>query len=180
MRDIRTELMAFWFQDIDPKQWFQSNEFFDTQVTDRFLNPYKLAAQGLCDGWMNDAEGSVALCILLNHIPKALFRGKGAAYQSDEKALFVARQAIAKRYDEVITFNKRRFLYQPFLHSEKLRDQIQSVALFEKIQDFDPVSYNHAKRRMKIIQDFGRFPDRNEVLGRQNTDEENQYLAISG
>lgn len=176
MRDTRKELLTYWFDDIDPKQWFQRNEMFDQEVTERFLSSYKIAMHGWCDSWRDDAQGCVALCLLLDHIPRIIFRGTPRAFASDEKALLIAKYAISKSYDEVVENAKKRFIYQPFLHSENLQDQRQSVALFAKSRDRDPVSYDHACRRMDVIGKYGRFPQRNAILGRVNTQEEDLYL----
>ena len=75
MRDSRQEIISFWFEEIEPPQWFMKSESFDQHVKDRFLMCYKMAADGLCDHWREDAEGSLALCLVLDQFPRNMFRG---------------------------------------------------------------------------------------------------------
>lgn len=180
MRDTKEEILHFWFEETHPAQWFQKNETFDQQVIDRFLVSYEMAEDGLCDGWVSDADGCLALCILLDQFPRNMFRGKARSFATDGKALLVAKQTIAKGYDQVLPPIQRRFIYLPFEHSEKLGDQRRSVELFETMKAEDPLGYDYALRHYDVIKRFGRFPHRNKILERENTEEEEEYLARVG
>jgi uncharacterized protein (DUF924 family) len=177
MRDTKEEILSFWFEETRPSQWFQKNEEFDGQIRDRFHVSYKMARDGLCDSWNIDAQGCLALCILLDQFPRNMFRDSKQAFETDGKALLVAKHAIAKGYDQLLPPVKRRFIYLPFEHSESLNDQKRCVELFESIKDEDPLGYDYAVKHLEVIERFGRFPHRNKVLGRKNTPEEQEYLA---
>lgn len=177
MRDIKNEILRFWFEESRPQQWFQVNESYDREIRDRFLLTCEMAGNGLCDHWAGEADGALALCLVLDQFPRNIFRANPMAYAFDEQALRVAREALQKGFDQLLTPPKRRFLYLPFLHSESTENQDRSVKLFESMKRDDPVGYEHARRRHDIIERFGRFPERNAILGRPSTPEESQYLA---
>jgi uncharacterized protein (DUF924 family) len=180
MRDSRHEVLHFWFDETEPAQWFQKNETFDAQVRERFHTIYAMARDGLCDDWKQDADGCLALCIVLDQFPRNMFRGSAEAFATDGKALVAAKFTIARGYDQVTPIPRRRFIYLPFEHSENLQDQKRAVQLFETIADEDPLSLEYAKRHMQVIEKYGRFPHRNKALGRENTPEEEAYLATAG
>lgn len=177
MRDTKQEIIHFWFEETEPQLWFQKNDDFDAMIRERFEVTYEMARDGLCNPWSDDAEGALALCIVLDQFPRNMFRGTAAAFATDEQALLVAKRAISKGFDQVLTPMKRRFLYLPFEHSENLTDQKRSVELFEAMKEDDPLGYEYAVRHLEVIEQFGRFPHRNRALGRENTPEEEVYLA---
>lgn len=180
MRDIKQEILHFWFEETQPAQWFQKNDAFDELIRDRFLGTYRLAADGVCDLWRDDADGCVALCIVLDQFPRNIFRGQPESFATDAKALLVSKHAIARGFDQTLPPVQRRFLYLPFEHSEEMPDQQRSVALFQSMQGDDPLGYDYALRHLEVIERFGRFPHRNAILGRKNTSEEDEYLAQAG
>lgn len=180
MRDSQAVILTFWFEEATPQQWFQSNPDFDALITDRFLKDYELAVTGLYDAWQDKAEAALALCILLDQFPRNMFRGTPRAFQSDSKALAVARHTVGKHLDKVLPVLRRRFLYLPFEHAEDLACQEESVRLFEAIRKDDPLGYDYALRHRDVIAKFGRFPHRNAILGRDTTPEEAAYLAEHG
>lgn len=180
MRDSKQEILHFWFLESKPAQWFQKNEEFDTLIRERFATIVAMARDGLCDGWIDTAEGALALCIVLDQFPRNIFRNSPAAFASDDDALRVAVQAVAKGLDQILPPQRRRFLYLPFGHSECLADQDKSVALFAGMKDEDPMAYEYALRHRDIIQRFGRFPQRNAALERPSSPEEILYLEQKG
>lgn len=180
MRDTKEEILHFWFEETSPAQWFQKNDIFDGQITDRFLVTYEMAANGLCDGWSVDPDGCLALCILLDQFPRNMFRNSGRAFATDNKALLIAKHTVSKGFDQILPPIQRRFIYLPYEHSEKLADQKKSVTFFEGMKEEDPVGYDYALRHYDVIERFGRFPHRNKILGRENTQEEEEYLAQPG
>lgn len=180
MKDLQKDILDFWFEETQPQQWFQVNEEFDAAIRDRFHEAYESAANGQFDDWQNSADGALALCILLDQMPRNMFRDTPKAFATDNKALVVAKYAISKGLDSVLSPQKRRFLYLPFEHSENINDQHRSVELFEKMKDDDPLGYDYAVRHLKVIEEYGRFPHRNKILGRDNTPEEEEYLAQPG
>jgi uncharacterized protein (DUF924 family) len=180
MRDTKQDVLHFWFVESQPTQWFQKNDLFDKQIRDRFAVTVQMARDGLCDGWAADAEGALALCIVLDQFPRNIFRDSADAFSSDEKALRLAKMALRSGFDQILPPLKRRFLYLPFEHSEDIADQDRAVALFETMREDDPIAYEYALRHRDVIARFGRFPHRNAVLGRMNTPDEDLYLSQPG
>ncbi len=179
MRDIRHEVLSFWFDEVQPKQWFQKNDNFDAEVRERFRCIYDMARRGLCSAWARDADGALALCIVLDQFPRNMFRSTTKAFETDDKARLIAKEAIYQGLDKMLPVESRHrsFLYIPFMHSESLDDQNFCVSLFRSIQDEDPSGYEYALKHLDVIKSFGRFPHRNEILGRESTKEELLYLA---
>lgn len=180
MKSAKETVLDFWFVQTQPQQWFQVNEEFDQVVKDQFEESYQLAADGVYEDWKNDADGALALVLLLDQMPRNMFRGTSKAFATDGKALVVSKYAISKGLDQVLTPPKRRFLYLPFEHSENLNDQRRSVELFESMKDDDPLGYDYAMRHFKVIEKYNRFPHRNKIIGRENTPDEEEYLSQPG
>jgi len=179
VRDVKTTLLRFWFEETSPQQWFQSNADFDALILRRFGPDYALARDGIFDGWRRDEEGCLALCLMFDQLPRNMFRNTSRAYESDGRALDIARHAVAKGLDTLLPVVRRAFIYMPFMHSEDKIDQDISVKLFEAIRQDNPTGYAHALRHREVIEKFGRFPTRNNVLGRPSTEDEKTYLAAS-
>ena len=180
MKDSQEDILAFWFEDTVPQQWFLVNPDFDDEIRARFADKYDKAKLGILDDWRRDADGCLALCLLLDQFPRNMFRGTPDAFATDGKALVMAKYALSKGFDQVLTPVKRRFIYLPFEHSENLQDQRKSVELFATMKKDDPLGYDYALKHLKVIEQYGRFPHRNKILGRENTPDENHYLAQPG
>lgn len=182
------EILDFWFgREGEPgygefrDEWFQKDEEFDRQVRDRFLEDYERASRGEYDGWQQNPESCLALVILLDQFPRNLFRGDARTHASDDKALDISREAIQKGFDRKMPPFQRHFLYMPFMHSEDLEDQQRSVALFHQLAgEGGPDVTEYAERHRDIVERFGRFPHRNEILGRETTPEEAEFLEQPG
>lgn len=177
MRDSRQDILNFWFVEAEPAQWFQTNLEFDHTIRERFSVVHEMAKKGLCNSWVSDAEGALALILVLDQFPRNMFRNTARAFESDEKALLVAKQTVHKGYDQLLSPEKRFFIYLPFEHSENMNDQKRNIELFKDIKDVNPLAYEHALRHKKTFDKFGRFPWRNKALGRENTPEEDEYLS---
>ncbi len=180
MRDTKQEVLKFWFDEIEPVQWFQKNDSFDQEISDRFMLTYDMAKKDLCASWTRDAEGVLALCIVLDQFPRNMFRGQPKSFETDQKALLISREALHKGFDQVLSPQKRTFLYMPFMHSESLEDQEKSVKLFESMKEDNPLNYEYAIKHLAVILEFGRFPHRNKILGRESTAAEKIYLDQAG
>ena len=180
MRDAKSEVLDFWFDETAPVQWFQKNEEFDALVKKRFHDVYERAINLTYADWRNSPDGVLALCIILDQFPRNMFRNMPQSFATDAMALDIARDAIQKGFDQVLSPVQRRFLYLPFEHSEKIEDQRRAVALFETMREVDPLGYEYALRHLHTIKRFGRFPHRNAILGRENTPEEKLYLEEPG
>ncbi len=186
MQDTRAgQVLDFWFADRDAQgqpayrdQWFKRDDAFDAQIAHRFGAPVEQALAGELDRWADNADGVLALVILLDQFPRNLFRGTARAFAGDARALRLARQAVAQGLDRQLPRYQRMFLYLPFEHSEKLADQERSVALFAALGDENVTRYAVAHR--DIVARFGRFPHRNAALGRPSTAEEIEFLKQPG
>lgn len=178
MRDTKQEVLKFWFEETQPQQWFQKNESFDKEISERFLVTYDMAKKDLCAEWTKDANGALALCLVLDQFPRNMFRDTPKAFDTDGKALRVSKDALHRGFDMLLTPVKRKFLYMPFMHSENLEEQNRCVSLFEEMQEDEPLSYDYALRHQEVIEKFGRFPHRNDILGRESSDEEKEYLSL--
>ena len=177
MRNVREEILKFWFEETKPSQWFQKNPNFDEDIRARFESDYILATQDIYDGWMDSDKGCLALVILLDQFPRNMYRGRTQMFATDDKALNVAIHAVKKKFDQTLKTDEKVFLYLPFEHSEDLDMQEKSLELFKPLKDENPVYYDYAKRHYDVIKKFGRFPHRNEILERQSTKLEEEYLS---
>lgn len=180
MRDTKHEIVHFWFNETEPQLWFQQNADFDARIADRFSITYQMAKDGLSNHWAADADGALALCLVLTQFPRRMYRGTAQAYETDEKALLIAKQAISKGFDQMFTHEKKFFMYIPFEYSERLSDHRRNVELFKSTEKENPVAYAVAKRNHDVIEKFGRYPERNKALGRDTTPEEQAYLDKTG
>ncbi|MER8374723.1 DUF924 family protein [Mesorhizobium sp. M1338] len=166
----------FW-RDAGEDAWFEKNEAFDAVFRDRFLDLHYAAARRECDGWLEHAEGSLALMILLDQFPRNCFRGTGHMYATDPLARYFAAKAIAAGHDLALEEEVRVFLYLPYEHSELLADQHISVDLTQARAE---PYLKYAVEHLDIIQNFGRFPHRNRMLGRETTPQEQTFLDGGG
>lgn len=175
------EVLDFWFggEDGFREVWFRPDEDFDREVGERFSEDYEQAAAGKLDDWMALPREALALILLLDQFPRNLFRGDPHAYATDEKAREVADQTVSTGLDRGLEPLERTFVYLPFKHSEDVRDQQRSVELFLALDsELDtPEILDYAVRHREVIERFGRFPHRNEVLGRAPTPEEEAFLV---
>ncbi len=180
MRDLQKEILDFWFEKSTPAQWFQVNEDFDTLIKQQFSSAYDLARQDILEGWIDSPEGCLAYVILLDQFPRNMFRGTAQAFETDRKAMEATKYAISKHFDRVFPAIKKRFLYLPLEHSENIDDQELCMSLFKQIKAEDPLGFEYAQRHYDVIKEFGRFPHRNAVLGRETTKEEQDWLDEHG
>jgi len=176
-------LLAFWFRGEarDPR-WFGKDEAFDREVRARFLALYEDGAAGVLSGWLAQADECLALLILLDQLPRNMFRGTARAFATDAQALEAARHALSRGYDRDRAPCERMFFYLPFEHAEALADQALACELMKPLAAFAETHdvYRYAIAHRDIIARFGRFPHRNALLGRASTPEELAFLATPG
>ncbi len=171
------EVVAFWTE-AGPDRWFKKDDAFDAAVRDRFLATYEAAIADALAAWEVAAESALALVIVLDQFPRNMFRGSARTYAADPLALTVAGRALARGDDRTVDPALRTFFYLPFMHSEALADQEQCVALYRALGDAESLRY--AEDHADIVRRFGRFPHRNDVLGRATTPEEQAFLDAGG
>jgi uncharacterized protein (DUF924 family) len=172
-----SDVVSFWIQ-AGPKAWFAKSEAFDAEIRERFEALHHAAARGELDEWAETPEGALALLLLLDQFPRNLFRGSPHAFATDPLARKVAREAVDRGFDKEVDPALRQFFYLPFEHSERLEDQDRGVLLCAASGDAELVKW--AELHRDIIHRFGRFPHRNERLGRATTDEERAFLKGGG
>lgn len=169
------ELLGFWFAEETKARWYASTDAFDERCRQHFGDLAAKAANGALAHWEETADGALAVCLLLDQMPRNLHRGTPIAFATDPKAVAVSERAIERGFDQKLDLEKRKFLYLPYMHSERLADQERSVALSEALNDENTLHY--ANDHADIIRRFGRFPHRNGILGRTSTPEEEAFLA---
>jgi uncharacterized protein (DUF924 family) len=171
-------VIGYWFAPGQQDRWFAADPGFDGEIRARFLPLVERAAAGELGAWAGSAEGSLALCLLLDQFPRNIWRGTARAFACDRLARDVARAALAAGHDRDLPPDRRPFLYLPFEHSEDLADQDRCVELMRQLGD--PQMLDYAQRHRDIVARFGRFPHRNAILGRPSRAEETHFLQQPG
>jgi uncharacterized protein (DUF924 family) len=173
-----SEVLSFWFDELDREAWFRKSAATDQAIRDRFARVHDRAASEPVEAAVTSPRRALAAVIVLDQFSRNMFRGTPQAFASDAKARGIPRGAVASGFDQVFGIHGRSFLYMPFEHSEDLADQDLAVALIGALGDDEYTRYALAHR--DIIAGFGRFPHRNAVLGRVSTAEEAEFLRQPG
>ena len=175
------EVLAFWLDEIGPDGWYTGGEDLDKDITTRFLDTYERACQGALSLWLTYPSGTLAYIILTDQFPRNMFRGDAKSFAADGVALAAAKMAIKKGWDQRIDEPARQFFYLPLMHSECLVDQDRAVRLImTRMPQEGAGNLIHAKAHREVIRKFGRFPYRNEALGRETPPAEVEYLEKGG
>lgn len=186
-------VLDFWFGPPgDPERerhrdvWFRSTPEHDETLRRLFFADYEEAAAGALADWEATPDAAMALVLLVDQIPRNIFRGSPRTYDTDALARAIADRALARGFDRVVPTVWRKFFYMPFHHSEDLADQRRAVALWGTLPDErdqrdvrDPergANRRYGMPYLEVIARFGRFPHRNAVLGRSSTQEEIAFL----
>ncbi len=172
------EILEFW-ESIGPKGWYEVSDQLDQTIRDRFLGLWEQARAGAFRDWMTNAQSALALIILLDQFPRNMFRGDARSFATDQTAVCLSKRAIAMRLDEQIEGGIRQFFFLPLMHSESVGDQDAAVRAFLTRMPNEE-NLKHARAHRAVIRSFGRFPYRNEVLGRESSAQERDYLAAGG
>lgn len=165
------------------REWFKKDAAFDALITDFFLEDYQQAVAGQYQSWHEFPRGCLALILLLDQMPRNMFRGSAQSFATDDRALLAAHQAIEQGFEKSLIPVERFFLYLPLEHCEDIEQQHHCVALFERLADEVPELHHgldYAQRHRDVIAQFGRFPHRNQVLGRASTPAEVAFLKQPG
>ena len=157
------EVLDFWFSH-GWDDWWRGGPEFDAEIRERFEEQWQEQRQRPVEAFLDSPEDALAAVILFDQFPRNMFRGHADQFATDHLALEIAKQAIDRGYDEALTQQQNGFLYMPFQHSEDLDEQLRSVGLFTALGDEQQLRF--AKLHHDVIARFGRFPHRNEVLGR--------------
>jgi uncharacterized protein (DUF924 family) len=172
------KVINFWFDEIDPANWWKKDINFDQMITDRFLAIHDKATQCELYEWRESPLGRVAEVIVLDQFSRNIHRNNALSFANDSLALCLAQEAVRAGIDRKLKNNEKAFLYMPFMHSESTMIHEIAVGLFsepglESNLDFE-------LKHKQIIDQFGRFPHRNEILGRRSTPDEVKFLQKSG
>jgi uncharacterized protein (DUF924 family) len=172
------DAVRFWFEELTPKEWYRASETVDAEVAARFGKIYDALKKAVPPEWLETPKGFLAAILVLDQFPRNTFRGRPKAFATDGKALALAKLAVGEGMDAKLPPQQRAFIYLPFQHSEALADQARSVGLFTALGN--PLNLDYAIRHQDVIERFGRFPHRNEILGRDSTAEEEAFLETPG
>lgn len=168
------DVLSFWFEESTPKQWFEKNTKFDLTIARRFGSTCERAAKGELAYWRASIRGRLAEIIVLDQFSRNLWRDTAKAFAQDGMALVLAQEAIRQPDYNLLTLSQRKFVLMPFMHSESSFIHLQAVELFRMLGDDNTLDYE--MRHKAIIDKFGRYPHRNEIVGRPSTEEELSFL----
>lgn len=179
-------VLDFWFGSpagAYRKQWFRKDPDFDAQIKNQFLELYWAMVTSSAEPWLRTAKASLARIIMLDQFARNMFRGTPQSFATDSQALATSEKMIEQGYDAELMSVERFFLYLPFEHSENLVHQNRCVEYFEALAMEAPElesGLDYARRHRDVIAQFGRFPHRNEILGRPSTQAELDFLKQPG
>jgi uncharacterized protein (DUF924 family) len=188
------QVLSFWFEpratskegaDLLGKRWFNGGEALDRELLGRFGEAIAAARRGELDAWESSPRGTLALVLLLDQFPRNVFRGSSESFASDAQALALTRRAIEGGVLDAFEVPELLFLALPFSHAEDLEAQKTAVAMVERFvfraapfwEGFMVAGVDFARKHLDVVARFGRFPHRNETLGRASTPAELEYLA---
>lgn len=168
------DVLEFWFNILSPADWWKKDNHLDTLIKSKFFELHAQASRGELFEWRSSALGSLAEIIVLDQFSRNIFRDKPKSFAFDGMALLLAQFAIQNAFDKELDPIKRAFLYMPFMHSESIIIHKLAKKLFNQPQM--EVNYDFELKHAAIIERFGRYPHRNNVLGRDSTPEEIEFL----
>ena len=176
-KDVRD----FWLE-AGPQSWYAVDESFDEDIRTRFRDTWQAAKDGkLGQEWTIGPEETLAYLILVDQLPRNMFRGEGRAFSTDRLARAIAKKAIDKKWDLRVAEPQRQFFYLPLMHSECLIDQERCVRLMlTRMPEAGEGNLLHAKAHREVIRRFGRFPYRNDALSRSTSPNEAEFIAAGG
>ncbi|VUD40961.1 hypothetical protein TDB9533_00389 [Thalassocella blandensis] len=172
------EILNFWFEDIDSKNWWKKDSEFDQFITDKYGDLHQRAARCELYGWRRSIQGRLAEILVLDQFSRNIHRGSPLAFSADPLALALAQEAVARSLDKELDDEHRVFLYMPYMHSESQKIHEQAVLLFQTLGEHSSLEFE--LKHKAIIDRFGRYPHRNVILGRSSTEEEVAFLKEPG
>jgi uncharacterized protein (DUF924 family) len=187
-------ILTFWFKEqelggpqIDQRMdvWFGEDGAFDQEIQTEFADDVDLASAGQLGHWAHEPRGRLALILLLDQFRRNIYRNTAAAFEMDRVALKLCVEGAMERKDQGLTHIQRAFFYMPLQHAESAKVQAKSCELFDKLAEAVSPTLREtfatmaqfAELHRDIVDQFGRFPHRNKLLGRENTAEEDEYLS---
>lgn len=171
-------VLQFWFEESTPQDWFMKNDAYDQKIRDNFLSLHTAIMNDERLEWRDTARGCLAEIIVLDQFSRNMFRNDPKSFASDARARDCLNHVFTKGWDKEYSVNERKFTYLPLEHSESMADQEKSIACYTELGDADALDY--AEQHKVIIDRFGRFPHRNDILNRASTPEEVEFLNQPG
>ena len=172
------ESFDFWFEELTPADWFGGASDFDRVIADRFGTVYQAARQCELYWWRDSARGRLTEVIVLDQFSRNIYRNSAQAFATDNLALGLAQEAIRVGAERALTSAERAFLYMPYMHSESPMIHELAVQLFSEPGMEQNLAFE--LKHKAIVDRFGRYPHRNQVLGRESTSEELEFLKTPG
>lgn len=169
------DVLQFWFVEHGREQWFGGGPEFDAKLTATFGETHLAVAAGEAWTWRRTADGRLAEIIVLDQFSRQIYRGQGRAFATDGMALVLAQEAVAGGFDQEVPHERRMFCYLPYMHSESLKVHEESLRLHQALGIQEGIDYELAHQ--DVLKRFGRYPRRNEALGRTSTSAELAYCA---
>lgn len=165
------EVLKFWFHTLEPSDWYKKSDKLDNRIREKFEPVLLRIAAGETSAWRDVAEGRLAEVIVLDQFSRNMYRGTPASFAYDPLALALAQEAVRSGADKALNDQQRAFLYMPYMHSESLIVHDEAMLLFADLPNLD-----YEIKHKAIIDQFGRYPHRNEILGRTSTAEEIEWM----
>tara|TARA_B110000211_G_scaffold75590_1_gene88445 strand:+ start:2781 stop:3317 length:537 start_codon:yes stop_codon:yes gene_type:complete len=172
------EIIKFWFEEISQTQWWKKDVEFDELIASRFSEVHGQASRCELNSWRDTPEGRLAEIIVLDQFSRNIYRNSPLSFATDSLALALSHEAIRTGADKEVAEGMRSFFYMPFMHSESVAIHKEAVSLYEAYGNEGNLTFE--LRHKAIIDRFGRYPHRNEILGRDSTAEEVEFLSQPG
>lgn len=170
----KDNVLKFWFEELTPEDWFRKSDDLDSLIKARFSKLLEGASQGELFPWRDTAEGRVAEIIVLDQFSRNIHRGTPKSFSSDPLALGLSQELVIQKLDKDLPLMMRSFAYMPYMHSESKIIHLEAIKLFS-IEGLE-TNLDFEVQHKLIIDRFGRYPHRNEILGRTSTKEELEFL----
>lgn len=188
------EILSFWFKEqtlsapqIDQRMeiWFSEDPLLDHEIEKKFAEEVENASNGNLDYWTHSPRGRLALIILIDQFRRNIYRGSAKAFSKDSLALKLCVHGAMEKQDQRLSPIEKVFFYMPLQHAESRKVQAKSVELYRRLAESVSPTLREtfmtvlqfAELHRDIVEQFGRFPHRNKLLNRENTPEEDEYLA---
>ncbi len=175
------QVLAYWIDEVGPKGWYAGGKALDAEVREKFLPLWEEAREGACGLWLTSPVGTLGYIVLMDQFPRNMHRGSADAFATDQSARAATKVAIDRDWDMRIGEPVRQFFYMPLMHSENLVDQDRCCRLMKsRLPDTGKTNLRHARAHREIIRQFGRFPYRNDALGRETSAAEADWMEKGG
>ena len=175
------DVLDFWLGEVGQDGWYATDAVLDAECRARFADVWQAAFDKGLEHWVDGTVGTLAYLVICDQLARNIHRGDAKAFATDPQARDAARLAINNGWDLAAPEPERQFFYMPFMHSEDRADQALCISLFKtKMPDTGDTQMIHCHAHAAIISQFGRFPFRNDVLGRESTAAELKFMAQGG